>query len=50
MMTPLLGSRSCPAALPDEEAHDNNVAWKASTSIAEGHRGAGIDILIVRNA
>jgi hypothetical protein len=29
----LLGNVSCPAALPDEEAHENNIAWKALQNV-----------------
>lgn len=39
MIAPLLGSRSCPAALPEEEAQGNRVAWEweqASQKVAAG--------------
>jgi hypothetical protein len=46
----LLGNVSCPAALPDEEARENNIAWKANLSVVKRRRGAEVDILIARNA
>lgn len=45
-----LGNVSCLAALPDEEAHENNIAWKANSSIDKRRRRAEVDILIARNA
>jgi hypothetical protein len=49
MIAPLLGRRSCPAALPEEEAQGNHIAWKGATGIAESRHGAELDILIARN-
>ena len=46
----LLGNVSCPAALPDGEAHQNHIAWTANLSIAKRRCGAEVDILIARNA
>jgi hypothetical protein len=46
----LLGNVSCPAALPDEEARENNIAWKVNLSVVKRRRGAEVDILIARNA
>jgi hypothetical protein len=45
-----LGDVSYPAALPDEEAWENNIAWKAKLTVAKRRRGAEVDILVARNA